>query len=233
MLGGRCKLHTRVQVRAYYRDVNTFVDADAGAQRGRRRDAEQNRLALLAAAGTVLNRDPDASLDAIAGAAGLSRRAVYGHFATRDDLIRSLLAHRVSTVLAAVERIEHPDPPTLLALIGVTLWRQVESVRVMAQFALRGPFQHELAFALQPLRDRVRHAVTVGEQTGRVRDDIDAPTLARLVEGSVLSVLDEATRSPMDAATGERLVALSVLGILGFDAASARELIATTPELHS
>jgi len=213
--------------------VNTFVDADPGLQRSRRRDAEQNRLAILRAAGTVLNRDPDASLDAIAGAAGLSRRALYGHFATRDDLIHSLLAHRVSEVLAAVERIEHPDPPTLLTLIGVTLWRQVESVRVMAQFALRGPFQHELSYGLQPLRDRVKHAVTVGAQTGRIRDDIDPATLARLVEGAVLSVLDEATRFPMDAATGERLVALSVLAILGYDAAGARALIAETPELRS
>lgn len=201
--------------------------------RSRRRDAEQNRLALLAAAGTVLNRDPDASLDAIAGAAGLSRRALYGHFATRDDLIRSLLAHRVSRVLAAVERIEHPDPPALLALIGVTLWREVEAVRVMAQFTVRGPFQHELAYALAPLRDRVRHAVTVGVSTGRIRDDIEPGMLARLVEGAVLSVLDEATRSAIDVPTGERLVALSVLGTLGFGAADARALIATTPELGS
>lgn len=201
--------------------------------RSRRRDAEQNRLALLAAAGTVLNRDPDASLDAIAGAAGLSRRALYGHFATRDDLIRSLLAHRVSRVLAAVERVGHPDPPALLALIGVTLWREVEAVRVMAQFTVRGPFQHELAYALAPLRDRVRHAVTVGVSTGRIRDDVEPGMLARLVEGAVLSVLDEATRSAIDVPTGERLVALSVLGTLGFGAADARALVATTPELGS
>lgn len=210
-----------------------FDTAEPATRRSRRRDAEENRLALLTAAGAVLNRDPDATLDAIAATAGLSRRALYGHFATRDDLIRSLLAHRVREVLAAVDRIEHPDPPALLALIGVTLWRQVESVRVMAQFALRGPFQHELAHALQPLRDRVRHAVAVGARTGRIRDDIDAPMLARLVEGAVLTVLDESTRAPMDSATGERLVALSVLGMLGFDAAGARDLLARTPEVRS
>lgn len=210
--------------------MDTFVEAVAVA-RSRRRDAEENRLALLRAAGTELNRDPDASLDAIASAAGLSRRALYGHFATRDDLIRSLLAHRASEVVAAVERIDHDDPATLLALIGVSLWRQVESVRVMAQFALRGPFQHELAFALEPLRDRVRTTVTRGAESGRIRGDIDPPMLARLVEGAVSAVLDEATRSPMDAATGERLVALSVLAMLGFDAADARALIAATPEL--
>jgi len=206
--------------------VTQTLDA---APRSRRRDAEQNRLALLAAASAVLNRDPDASLDSIAAAAGLSRRALYGHFATRDDLIRSLLAHGVSRVLAATDRVEHPDPAALLALIGVTLWREVESVRVAAQFTVRGPFQHELALALAPLRDRVRHAVTVG---AGIRDDIEPGMLARLVEGSVLSVLDEATRSAIDAPTGERLVALSVLGMLGFGAADARALVDATPELH-
>jgi len=199
----------------------------------RRRDAEENRAALLEAAGAVLNRDPGASLDAIAAEAGLSRRALYGHFATRDDLIHSLLAHGVSRVLAATEQVEHPDPATLLALIGVRMWREVESVRVMAQFTVRGPFQQELAFGLAPLRDRVRHAVTVGAASGRIRDDIDPGILARLVEGAVLSVLDEATRSPIDAATGERLVALSVLGMLGFSADEAHALAADTTGLHA
>ncbi|TPX03172.1 TetR/AcrR family transcriptional regulator, partial [Schumannella luteola] len=199
--------------------------------RSRRRDAEANRIALLDAAGAVLNRDPDASLDTIATEAGLSRRALYGHFATREELIHALLTRGVARVLQAVERVEHPDPPTLLALIGVTLWREVEAVRVMAQFTVRGPFQHELAFALTPLRDRVRHAVTVGRATGRIRDDIDADVLARLVEGAVLSVLDEATRSRIDVPTGERLVALSVLALLGLGAADARALIDATPEL--
>ncbi|PZQ87479.1 MAG: TetR family transcriptional regulator [Leifsonia xyli] len=207
---------------------------DAGpAPRSRRRDAEANRLALLAAASTVLNRDPDASLDTIAAEAGLSRRALYGHFATRDDLIRSLLARGVRRVLAATDRIEHPDPATLLTLIGVTLWREVEAMRVTAQFTVRGPFQPELALALAPLRDRVRHAVTVGAASGRIRDDIEPAMLARLVEGGVLAVLDAATLAATDAATGERLVALTVLGTLGFGAAEARELLAATPELRS
>jgi len=197
----------------------------------RRRDAEENRAALLQAAGAVLNRDPDASLDAIAGEAGLSRRALYGHFATRDDLIRSLLAHGVSRVLAAIEQVEHDDPAALLTLIGVRLWREVESVRVMARFTVRGPFQRELAYALAPLRDRVRHAVTVGAATGRIRDDIEPGMLARLVEGAVLSVLDEATLSEIDVATGDRLVALSVLAMLGFSATESHELLATIPGL--
>ncbi|QEO09122.1 TetR/AcrR family transcriptional regulator [Protaetiibacter larvae] len=210
----------------------TLIESGAPT-RTRRRDAEENRLALLAAAGVVLNRDPDASLDAIAAEAGLSRRAVYGHFATRDELVRSLLAHGASRVLAAVDDVEHPEPLVRLALIGVRLWREVEAVRVMAQFAVRGPHQHELALALEPLRDRVRRTVDEGIAASTVRSDIPPALLARLIEGAALTVLDEAARTPLDGALGERLVALSVLAIAGLDAASASALIARIPELSA
>jgi AcrR family transcriptional regulator len=60
-------------------------------ERAPRKDAAENREAILRAAALLLNDDPDASLEAIAAAAGLSRRALYGHFATRDDLLRELV----------------------------------------------------------------------------------------------------------------------------------------------
>lgn len=58
--------------------------------RAPRRDAASNREALLDAARAILNRDPEASLDTIAAAAGLTRRAVYGHFPSRNTLLAEL-----------------------------------------------------------------------------------------------------------------------------------------------
>ena len=202
-------------------------------ERPRRRDAAQNRDALLAAARTVLNRDPDASLDAIATEAGLTRRAVYGHFATRDELVRELLALGATRVAAALDGIQHPDPLVRLALIGSRLWAEVASVRVMAQFAVRGPFQADIAAALAPLRASVLGTVRAGVATGRIRDDIPAEQLARLIEGAALSVLDEATRSELDVPAGTRLVTLSVLSLAGLSAADAYALISSTPELDA
>ena len=197
----------------------------------RRRDAEENRAALRVAASAALNLDPDASLDTIATDAGLSRRAVYGHFASRDELVGVVLEVGVARVVAALAEVRHPDPLVRLALIGARLWREVESVRVMARFAVRGPFQARIAVALEPLRRQVLDAIVEGVAAGTVRDDIDPAVLARLVEGAALSVLDEATRTGMDSATGHRLVMLSALAIVGLDAKGARELITTTPEL--
>ncbi|MES2169657.1 MAG: helix-turn-helix domain-containing protein, partial [Actinomycetota bacterium] len=107
--------------------------------RAPRRDATENRGALLDAARALLNRDPSASLEAIAAEAGLSRRSVYGHFANRDDLLSELVTLGSQRVAGTLDGVSHPDPVVRLALIGARLWREVESVRVMAVIAVRGP----------------------------------------------------------------------------------------------
>src|SRR4051812_44793867 len=155
-----------------------------------RRDAVENRAALLAAARVVLNRDPDASLEAIAAEAGLSRRAVYGHFPTRDDLLREVAALGAARISAALASTADPDPVVELALIAARLWSEVESIQVMAVFAVRGALRSSIAEALAPLRTMVLLAVDRGQGQGGIRTDVEPRRLARLVEDSLLSVFD-------------------------------------------
>ncbi|CAQ02244.1 TetR/AcrR family transcriptional regulator [Clavibacter sepedonicus] len=200
--------------------------------RAPRKDAATNRQALIDAAVVALDRDPDASLETIAAAAGLSRRAVYGHFATRDDLVREVLQRGARRVVESLEGITHPDSRIHLALIGARLWAEVEQVRVMARVAVRGPLAREVATELAPLRAELLRVVERGIAAGELRSDIPAPTLARLVEGGALAVLDEATRSDIGRAEGHSLVLLTSLAICGLDWRAAGELIAATPELR-
>ncbi|MFC5502187.1 TetR/AcrR family transcriptional regulator [Lysinimonas soli] len=209
--------------------------------RSPRRDATENRAALLAAARVVLNRDPDAGLDAIAAEAGLTRRAVYGHFANRDALLKELVTTGAARVAASLAGVDHPDPLVRLALIASQMWQEVDSVRVMTLFAVRGPFQGLVAEQLRPVRAQllgaVRHRARPDASAGsaasrsRVRTDIDPETLARLIEGAAIAVLDEATRAGIPADAGRRLAMLTVLSVAGLDAASAGRLIDETPEL--
>jgi AcrR family transcriptional regulator len=185
--------------------------------RAPRKDAAENREAILRAAALLVNDDPDASLEAIAAAAGLSRRALYGHFATRDDLLRELVVLGAARITAALPAITTGDSRLQLATIGARLWDEVEHVRVMARVAVRGPLAPVVADALEPLRRTLREVIGRGIRAGEVRSDIDAPTLARLVEGAALTVLDEATRSPLSRERGRELVVLSALGMCGLD----------------
>ncbi|MDI5905957.1 helix-turn-helix domain-containing protein, partial [Streptomyces sp. 12257] len=57
-----------------------------------RRDARATRARILDAARRELTRDPDSSLEGIAGAAGVARRTVYVHFASRAALVEGLAA---------------------------------------------------------------------------------------------------------------------------------------------
>ncbi|MCU1412828.1 MAG: putative TetR-family transcriptional regulator [Microbacteriaceae bacterium] len=199
--------------------------------RAPRRDAAENRGALLEAARVLLNRDPSVSLEAIAAEAGLSRRSVYGHFANRDELVQELVTLGSQRVAGALDGVSHPDPVVRLALIGARLWREVESVRVMAVIAVRGPLASRTAEPLSPVRRSVHAAIVEGQQQGGMRSDLAAPLLARLVEASALSVLEESTAHPLGSHEGHDLVMLMVLGVVGLAADAARAVIDDHAEL--
>src|SRR4051794_8556280 len=199
--------------------------------RAPRRDATANREAILGAAAVALNEDIDASLESIAARAGLSRRAVYGHFATRDELLVEVFTRGARRLAALLDPVSHPDPLVEIALFGATLWAEVEHVRVSAALAVRGPHRAMVGTALDPARERLRETVRRGMESGRIRTDLDRETVTRLIENAAVSVLDEATRSRLTPEAGHRLVMLAGVGAAGMGWREAGELIASTPEL--
>ncbi len=68
--------------------------------RRRRSDARRSIDAIISAARTVLGERPDASMEDIAAAAGVTRQTVYVHFPSRDALIAALL-HALGTETVA------------------------------------------------------------------------------------------------------------------------------------
>jgi AcrR family transcriptional regulator len=199
--------------------------------RAPRRDATQNREAILTAAVAVLRGDPEASLDAVATAAGLSRRALYGHFSSREELLTELLGRGGARISGALAGVHHDDPRIHLALIGAALWREVQHVRVLAQLALHGPLERTVADALAPVRSSLRDAVRRGVAAGWFRPDIPLESLARLIEEAAIAVLDEAVRSELDEAAGRRLVMQVGLSVAGLSWHETAELLDTAPTL--
>ena len=88
-----------------------------GRRRGRPRAAEsspgETRAALIAAAGRVFAERGfrAASVDAVAGEAGVSKGAFYWHFKSKDDLLFALLEERIDRPLQEwMERLESAPP---------------------------------------------------------------------------------------------------------------------------
>lgn len=199
--------------------------------RAPRRDATANREAILVAAAAALNEDIDASIETIAARAGLSRRALYGHFANRDDLLIDVFTRGAARLAALLEPVSHPDARVEIALFGATLWAEVEHIRVSAALAVRGPHRELVGTALDPARDRLRSTVQRGRDDGTIRTDLDPKTVTRLIENAAVSVLEEATRSGLSDRAGHRLVVLAALSAAGMAWREAGALLDETPEL--
>ncbi len=76
---------------------------DTQPTRRRRSDAQRSIDAILGAARTMLGDRPDASMEDIAAAAGVSRQTVYAHFSSRDALIDTLLDAVGAETIAAMD----------------------------------------------------------------------------------------------------------------------------------
>lgn len=190
----------------------------------RRRDAEANREALLSAAQSVIAHDPHASLDTIARAAGLSRRAVYGHFADRDTLLREVIAIGAERFNRIAASTAHDDPRIALARLSVRLWREASAVRASANIALDDAHVHDTVRALAPLRARVREIVSAGVEAGMFRADVSTELLAMLVEETARSTMRERGVATVDDA--ESIVARMVLSVAGLSWREQQSLLA-------
>jgi AcrR family transcriptional regulator len=132
------------------------VDGSAQPQARRRRrrvDAEQNVTTILRAATKVLSTQPEASVEDIARAAGVSRQTVYAHFASREALLNAVIEQATAEVTAAFEAAGLDEAPPAEALIRL--------LNAGWQVSARYPFLWKNMPAVSPDEDLDRHGPVV------------------------------------------------------------------------
>jgi AcrR family transcriptional regulator len=135
--------------------------AEAQARRRRQRsDARQSVAAVLDAAIQVLARRPDASMDEIARAAGVSRQTVYSHFPSRDALIDAVTEQASAELTALFDGLDLDQAPPAQALTRL--------LDAGWQVAARYPFLW-LQPAVDPEKDAERHAPVLDRMLDIVR----------------------------------------------------------------
>ncbi|MFJ2081879.1 TetR/AcrR family transcriptional regulator [Micromonospora chokoriensis] len=129
--------------------------------RHRRADARRNSSAILDAAVRLLDAQPDASLDAIASAAGVTRQTVYAHFPSREHLMAAVVRRITDEAVAAMDAADPDNGSATDALIRV--------LEAGAQTAGRYPvlIQQIASLPVSPNVDEERHA-PVAERINRV-----------------------------------------------------------------
>ena len=185
----------------------------------RRRDAVENRAGIV-----------DAATAAIAARAGLSRRALYGHFDDRNAIVREVIAAGAARFNAIADRIDDTDSRLALARLASELWREAAHVQAAAALALDDAHLPETSAALAPLRRRIDAIVRRGQDSGELRTDLPAPTLSRLLEETGRMVI---ARVDAESATARSIAVTAVLGIAGLSWTEARDLMDQHPDLEA
>jgi AcrR family transcriptional regulator len=199
----------------------------------RRSHARSNHLRILAAARAELGRDPDASLEEIARAAGVVRRTLYEHFPKREALIDALAAEASQSLQEAFVTARRPDAPPAEALARLILaaWAVGDHYRMLISLARRRLGEDRLRAILAPARAESAAILERGQQDGTFARHLPAPVLALAAESVALVIL-EAQAAPdwSDAApdwsdpAGEA-AATAVLITAGIDPARARAAV--------
>ncbi|MGC4874935.1 TetR/AcrR family transcriptional regulator [Micromonospora sp. DT43] len=131
------------------------------AERNRRADARRNSGAILDAALRLLDAQPDASLDAIANAAGVTRQTVYAHFPSREHLLAAVVDRITDEAAAAMDAAEPDTGSAADALLRV--------LEAGSRTAARYPVlaQQIASLPVSPHTDQERHA-PIADRIGRV-----------------------------------------------------------------
>ncbi|MFD8725781.1 TetR/AcrR family transcriptional regulator, partial [Streptomyces sp. NPDC059629] len=190
--------------------------------------ADANRRRILDVALAELLRDPDASMDQIARAAGVVRRTVYGHFPSREALIGTLVDEAVEALAAADAgaRRETAGPAEAVARSVLAVWEIADRYRLLVGLAQRTVTVQGIRDRLAPLRKNKTAVLRRGLDEGVFSSPLPAPALAYVHEQLLFAVMEAVNDGLLDAKEAGRSAAVSALTAAGVPAAKATELVA-------
>lgn len=156
----------------------------ASSTRPRRRaDAERSIARIVAAARTTLGENPDATIDAIAEAAGVGRMTLYGHFKTRAELVEAALVDALESgeaVLGAVDLTG--DAREALGRLLASSWELVAESSALLE-AAQGLLPAGRLRELHAVHaERMEGLVGRGRREGVFRTDLPLEWLVNVVQ---------------------------------------------------
>ncbi|MEV6790763.1 helix-turn-helix domain-containing protein [Streptomyces sp. NPDC051320] len=166
-----------------------MTDRAVPPPRGRTRTT---RTRILEAARQELERDPDSSLSDIAGAAGVARRTVYGHFAGRSALVEGLVEDAAAALRDALTAIALPttDAITALARFVLILWPVGGRYRMLLRLAAQDLGAERVACVLAPARDTATALISAGQRQGVFHTSVPPGALSAAFEAHILALLE-------------------------------------------
>ena len=190
--------------------------------------ADANRRRILDVALAELLRDPDASMDQIARAAGVVRRTVYGHFPSREALISMLVDEAVEALSAAhaAGREDVRDPAEAVARSVLAVWAIADRYRLLVALAQRTVTMQGIRERLAPVRQESIGLLQRGLDEDVFSSPLPAPALAYVHEQMLFAVMEAVNDGLLAAREAGRCAAVSTVTAAGVPASKATELVA-------
>ncbi|GGU44617.1 TetR/AcrR family transcriptional regulator [Streptomyces coeruleorubidus] len=186
-------------------------------RRRRRADAERSRAAILDAAVRLLRQRPDAGMEAIAAAAGVTRQTVYAHFSSRDALLVAAVDRITEDAVAAMDAAALDEGPARAALLRFldASWRSFEDNAPLLQAAPAGtPGDGERA-RHEPVAERLARLVERGQRAGEFAPGLPPRWLVAMTVALGHAAGDEVGSGRMTSTEAETALRTTVLRVLG------------------
>lgn len=190
-----------------------MVSADTRPRR--RADAERSIVRIVSAARECLSRDPDATIDDIARAAGVGRMTVYGHFRTRPELVEAALVEALRAgeqILADVEL--DGDARQAMSRLLASSWSLVAESAALLAAALRVLPEGRVRELHSGAADRVELLIGRGQQQGVFRTDLPVTWLVNAVHYILHGAAEEIRLGRLDSEETSDVVTATVQSIL-------------------
>ncbi|WP_432135743.1 MULTISPECIES: TetR/AcrR family transcriptional regulator [unclassified Streptomyces] len=186
--------------------------------RNRRADALRSRAAILDAATRVLNADPDAGLETIAGAAGVTRPTVYAHFPSRERLLEAVVGRITDEAVAAMDAADLDTgsaADTLLRMLDAgaeVTGRYPVLLRLIGSQPVGAEEDRERH---TPVADRIERVIRRGRQSGEFDDRLPVNWLVAAAIRLGHAASEEQDAGRLTATAAQNALRTSLLRLLG------------------
>lgn len=139
-----------------------------GRRRRRRSDAERSAAVVLEAAVQVLGRQPDAKVEQVAAAAGVTRQTVYAHYPSRPLLVAAVLDRISAEAVVALDAADVDSgtvAEALLRWLDVT-WRLFDRYPLLLHPSVTATDQADSERQHAAVNERLERLIRHGQATG-------------------------------------------------------------------
>ncbi|HEX9032515.1 MAG TPA: TetR/AcrR family transcriptional regulator [Streptosporangiaceae bacterium] len=184
----------------------------SGAVRELRADARRNITAILDAALDCLARDPQANIIDIASAAGVGRVTLYGHFATRSQLVEAAFVHALRQAEETLDALDlSGDPREALTKLATSSWQIMDRYRGALAAAQRElPLGRIRSHVDEPMI-RVASLIGRGQREGVFRTDLPTDWLVAMFYTVMHGAVSEIAAGRLAAEDAAQVINATVL----------------------